>query len=367
MKRALVLACVLMLAVCLLAPAYAAAPKGGYVLLESMKNVPASTGEITLPEGLEKPVRVTGFSAEGTQLKLTLDRPAANLQINELDFSEGAEKVIFSQENASGAEVEITGNEYSVFIAYVYPDAAQKRHFVEEYNTWSGDMAFVRAELTLRADVSMFPSWNSGENIYSFREDGTLISETRTLSNKNAGFTRVVSFTPEGNTESCSLGWRSADYGGYELNVMLDAEGTPLSLDYRADGEAFKARSLPMTASAEEFEVLINNSFDPGEATMTVISDYPDAAPSMLRLATMTDLPPAGGPLPESARMWILSFGDYSDYEEYVVVTAEPLFLLQEKKIAPNTSVKDINGSPVDFASMPSAETPEFDVPVFKQ
>ena len=100
---------------------------------------------------------------------------------------------------------------------------------------------------------------------------------------------------------------------------------------------------------------------------MTVISDYPDAAPSMLRLATMTDLPPAGGPLPENARMWILSFGDYSDYEEYVVVTAEPLFLLQEKKIAPNTSVKDINGSPVDFASMPSAETPEFDVPVFKQ
>ena len=351
MKRALVVACVLMLAVCLLASAYAAAPKGGYVLLESMKTVPASTGEITLPEGLEKPVRVTGFSAEGTQLKLTLDRPAANLQINELDFSEGAEKVIFSQENASGAEVEITGNEYSVFIAYIYPDAAQKRRFVEEYNTWSGDMAFVRAELTLRADVSMFPSWNSGENIYSFREDGTLISETRT----------------EGNTESCSLGWRSADYGGYELNVMLDAEGTPLSLDYRADGEAFKARSLPMTASAEEFEVLINNSFDPGEATMTVISDYPDAAPSMLRLATMTDLPPAGGPLPENARMWILSFGDYSDYEEYVVVTAEPLFLLQEKKIAPNTSVKDINGSPVDFASMPSAETPEFDVPVFKQ
>ena len=186
MKRALVLACVLMLAVCLLASAYAAAPKGGYVLLESMKTVPASTGEITLPEGLEKPVRVTGFSAEGTQLKLTLDRPAANLQINELDFSEGAEKVIFSQENASGAEVEITGNEYSVFIAYIYPDAAQKRRFVEEYNTWSGDMAFVRAELTLRADVSMFPSWNSGENIYSFREDGTLISETRTLSNKNA-------------------------------------------------------------------------------------------------------------------------------------------------------------------------------------
>ncbi len=367
MKRTLALACALLLAFCLAASAQAAAPKGGYVLLESMKTVPASAAEITLPEGLEKPVRVTGFSAEGTQLKLTLDRPAANLQINELDFSEGAEKVIFSQENASGAEVEITGNEYSVFIAYIYPDAAQKRHFVEEYNTWSGSMAFVRAELTLRADVSMFPSWNSGENVYSFREDGTLISETRTLSNKNAGFTRTVRFMPDGGTESCTLGWRSADYGGYELNVMLDAEGTPLSLDYRADGEAFKARSLPMTASAEEFEVLINNSFDPGEATMTVISDYPAAASSMLRLATMTDLPPAGGPLPESARMWILSFGDYSDYEEYVVVTAEPLFLLQEKKIAPNTSVKDINGNPVDFASMPSAETPEFDVPGFKQ
>ena len=367
MKRTLILACVLLLTVCLLASAQAAAPKGGYVLLESMKNVPASAAEIVLPEGLEKPVRVTDFSAEGTQLKLTLDRPAANLQINELDFSEGVEKVIFSHENVSGAEVEITGNEYSVFIAYIYPDAAQKRHFVEEYDTWSGKMTFVRAELTLKADVSMFPSWNSGQNIYSFREDGTLESETRTLSNKTSGFTRTIRFAPDGNTETCSLGWRSADYGGYELNVMLDAEGTPLSMDYRADGEAFNARSLPLSADGSEFDVLLNNSFDPWDASWTIIDEYPAAAASVLHMATMTDLYPESSSLRDTARIWVLSFGDYSDYEEYVIVTEEPLFLLQDKKVVPNTSMKDINGNPVDFASMPSAESPEFDVPVFKQ
>ncbi len=367
MKRALVVACVLMLAVCLLASAHAAAPKGGYVLLESMKNVPASTGEITLPEGLEKPVRVTSFSAEGTQLKLTLDRPAANLQINELDFSEGVEKVIFAQENVSGAEIETTGNEYSVFIAHIYPDAAQKRHFIEEYDTWPGQMTFVSAELTLKADVSMFPSWNSGQNIYSFREDGTLESETRTLSNKTSGFTRTIRFAPDGKTESCHVGWRSADYGGYELNVTLDAAGTPLSMDYRADGEAFTARSLPLSAADGDFDVLMNNSFDPWDAASTILDEYPVAAASVLHMATMTDLFPDSSRIRDNARIWILSFGDYSDYEEYVIVTEEPLFLLQDKKIVPNTSVKDINGNPVDFASMPSAETPEFDVPVFKQ
>ena len=36
-------------------------------------------------------------------------------------------------------------------------------------------------------------------------------------------------------------------------------------------------------------------------------------------------------------------------------------------KINARDDLKDINGNPVDFASMPSAETPEFDVPVFRQ
>ena len=57
MKRALALVCVLIMAICLLTSAQAAAPKGGYVLLESLKNVPASAAEISLPEGLAKPVQ----------------------------------------------------------------------------------------------------------------------------------------------------------------------------------------------------------------------------------------------------------------------------------------------------------------------
>ena len=63
----------------------------------------------------------------------------------------------------------------------------------------------------------------------------------------------------------------------------------------------------------------------------------------------------------------MLTFGDYSDLEEYVVVAEDPVFVLKDKKIVPNTDAKDINGNPIDFASMPSAETPEFDTPVFKQ
>ena len=367
MKRALTLACVLILAICLVISAQAAAPKGGYVLLDSMKTVPVSAADVTLPEGLAQPVRVTEFSVENGQVSLTLDRPAANLQINELDFSEGAEKVIFAQENASGAVAEASGSDYSVFIAYIYPDAAQKRRFVEEYNTWSGKMAFVRSELTLRADVSMFPSWNSGENIYSFREDGTLLTETRTLSNKNSGLTRTVTFAPDGQAETCTLGWRSAEYGGYELNVELNPETVPLSLNYRSDDAAFMVRSLPLSADAADMEVLINNCYDPADATETIITDYSSAAASILPMATMTDLPPVSDGLAGSARVWVLTFGNYSDFEEYIVVAEDPVFVLKDKKIVPNTDAKDINGNPIDFASMPSAETPEFDAPVFKQ
>jgi len=366
MKRALALVCVLIMAICLLTSAQAAAPKGGYVLLESMKSIPAAAADIILPEGLAQPARVTEFSVDNGTVKVVLDRTVSCLQINELNFVEGAEKVIFSQENVSLGEAEKTGDDSSVFIVYIYPDENQKRRFVEEYNTWSGDLAFVRSELTQRADVSMFPSWNSGENTYSFREDGTLMSESRVLSNKNSGFTRTVSFAPGGQTESCLVGWRSAEYGGYELNVELDTKDVPLSLDYRADGEAFMVRSLPLGANAEDIEVLLNNSFDPADATVTIVEEYPSAAASLLRMATMTDLPPADGSL-DNARVWVLTFGDYSEFEEYVFVAEDPLFLLQDKKIVPNTGAKDINGNAIDFASMPSAETPEFDTPVFKQ
>ena len=169
MKRALTLAFVFIMAVCLAVSAQAAAPKGGYVLLDSMKTIPVSAAAITLPEGLAPTARITDFSVENGVVKLALDRMVSNLQINELDFNEGAEKVIFSKQNVSEAEAEKAGGDYSVFIVYVYPDETQARRFVEEYNTWTGDIAFVRSELTLRADVSMFPSWNSGENIYSFR------------------------------------------------------------------------------------------------------------------------------------------------------------------------------------------------------
>ena len=65
-------------------------------------------------------------------VKLALDRMVSNLQINELDFNEGAEKVIFSKQNVSEAEAEKAGGDYSVFIVYVYPDETQARRFVEE-------------------------------------------------------------------------------------------------------------------------------------------------------------------------------------------------------------------------------------------
>ena len=367
MKRALTLAFVLIMTLCLAVSAQAAAPKGGYVLLDSMKTIPTSAADITLPDGLAPTARITNFSVENGIVKLALNRMVSNLQINELDFSEGAEKVIFSRQNVSGAEAEMSGSDYSVFIVYVYPDETQARRFVEEYNTWPGDITFVRSELTQRADVSMFPSWNSGENIYSFREDGTLLSETRTLSSKNSGFTRTVNFAIGGETETCTLGWRSADYGGYELNLELDTKEIPLSLNYRSDGESFMVRSLPLSADDSDIEVLINNCYDPAEATATIISDYTSAAAAILPMATMTDLPPVSEGSLDNARIWVLTFGDYSDFEEYVVVAEDPIFVLKDKKIVPNTDAKDINGNPIDFASMPSAETPEFDTPVFKQ
>ena len=72
MKRALTLAFVLIMAVCLAVSAQAAAPKGGYVLLDSMKTIPVSAADITLPEGLAPTARITDFSVENGVVKLAL-------------------------------------------------------------------------------------------------------------------------------------------------------------------------------------------------------------------------------------------------------------------------------------------------------
>ena len=67
----------------------------------------------------------------------------------------------------------------------------------------------------------------------------------------------------------------------------------------------------------------------------------------------------------KDARIWVLSFGDFFDYQEYVFITKDPLFILKDKKAVPNSKAKDMNGDPIDFSAMPAVETPAFEAPRF--
>ena len=365
MKRVLILLCALTLTLCLAVTARAAAPKGGYVLLETMKNVPASAADVTLPEGLAGLAQVTEYTYEDGVVRLALDREVPGLEIRELNFVEGAEKVLFTGENAASAEAERTGNDSSVFIVGICPDAEHPK-FRQEYNTWSGTLSFVSAELTQKLDVSIYPAWNAGNVTWSFREDNTLLTEVRSLSNKNTTFTRTVSFAADGRAESCLVSWRSVTYGDYILDVELSPEGTPVAIECRNDEVSFLLRSEPLTADAETLRILRENSYDPFGYSEQAAAAYPELSQELLAqaLATVTDLAPAKDAM-EGARVWVLTFGDYSDFEEYMFVTEDPLFIVQGRKVVPNPSAKDIHGSPIDFASMPDAVTPDFDIPVF--
>ena len=132
------------------------------------------------------------------------------------------------------------------------------------------------------------------------------------------------------------------------------------------DEVSFLMRSEPLTADSETLRILRENSYDPYGYSEQAAAAYPELSQELLAqaLATVTDLAPAKDSL-AGARVWVLTFGDYADFEEYMFVTEDPLFVVQDRKVVPNTSAKDIHGTAVDFASMPAAETPAFDVPVF--
>ena len=84
--------------------------------------------------------------------------------------------------------------------------------------------------------------------------------------------------------------------------------------------------------------------------------------------STQTDLYPVNDALAEQlekARIWVVSFGDYVDFKEYVYISVDPLFLVKDGKAVPNKQAKDINGSAIDFGAMPELKLPAFDAPEF--
>ncbi len=360
MKRALTLLCAVMLVLLPLAGAHAAgSPKNGYILPEELKKIPAKASAVSLPEGLPEPARVTEFSvSDAGRLTLTLDREVPKLVVTEINFVDAVENTIFSKKNTDSAVAHRTGNEDSIFNVYIYWSG--DTGLTQEYNTWNGPLEFVRASLSDDAD--------GADAEYTFREDGTLISETRTVEDTKDRFVRTVTFGEDGKAVSCMVSWRQTGFGGYVLDAEFSPDGKLTGLECRTDDTTVVLRSAALDADDRTKLILRENCYDPVGFDEAVMAKYRGISKAAMSYATMTDLPPmeeADAKKVKDARIWVLTFGDFFDYEEYVFITKDPLFILKDKKAVPNSKAKDLNGDPIDFSAMPAVETPAFEAPRF--
>ena len=271
---------------------------------------------------------------------------------------EATENTIFSKKNTDSAVAHRTGNEDSIFNVYIYWNG--DTGLTQEYNTWNGPLEFVRASLSDDAD--------GADAEYAFREDGTLISETRTVEDTKDRFVRTVTFGEDGKAESCIVSWRQAGFGGYVLDAEFAPDGKLTGLECRTDDTTVVLRSAALDADDRTKLILRENCYDPVGFDEAVMGKYRGVSKAAMSYATMTDLPPLeeeDAKKAKDARIWVLSFGDFFDYQEYVFITKDPLFILKDKKAVPNSKAKDMNGDPIDFSAMPAVETPAFEAPRF--
>ena len=360
MKRVLTLLCAVMLALLPLAGACAASsPKNGYILPEELKKIPAKASAVALPEGLPEPARVTEFSVSNAgRLTLQLDREVPKLVITEINFVDATENTIFSRKNTDSAVAHRTGNEDSIFNVYIYWSG--DTGLTQEYNTWNGPLEFVRASLSDDAD--------GADAEYTFREDGSLISEIRTVEDTKDRFVRTVTFAEDGKAESCTVSWRQTGFGGYVLDAEFTPDGRLTGMECRTDDTAFILRSAALDAGDRAKMILRENCYDPISFDERIILNYKDISREALSFNTITDIPDAledALKKAQGARIWVLTFGDFFDYEEYVYIAKDPLFIIKDKKAVPNSKAKDLNGDPIDFSAMPAVETPAFEAPRF--
>ena len=376
MKRIVALALTLALALCLAVSADAAG--SGCALPETLRTVPASAEALSMPDTLPELARVNSFSVLDGLITLELDREVPSLKITELNFVELVESTIFSKKNTAAAETNRTGDDNSIFTVLLRweEDGAV---FEQEYNTWSGDLAFSRAEWIEEADPAAFPSWDSARRVLSFREDGTPESESWYLENEQENFTLTAVYGADGALESTEVSWVSAEYDGDILDAQLSADGVPLNVRCRGGKADFTVRSLPVNAEAQDLRNLMENSYNPAAFSSSLLASYPGLAARLYGLqpstatdlpATATDVPAADaggeageGEVTENTRIWEVSFGEYFDASVYVFVSDDPLLSVAGGAAALNPEAKDINGAPFAIGDDFTVETPVFEVP----
>ena len=397
MKRFTAILCIMLLALAAVLPA--GAETAVYLLPESLAAVPASVSGVSLPSGLPDPVRITSFSAKGSNVSLKLNSKVPSLKITELDFGKAEENSIFSKKDTASAEAHRAGKDTGILTVLLSWDL-DGLTYTREYNTWSGDLRFVNAGLTETADAAGFAPWTSAERELSFREDGSLLSEAWKLSDESGTFTRTALYGTDGQLERCTVAWRSAEYGGSLLEAGLAPDGTILSLQCRTDETDFIIKSVPVSAGQLQIWNLRDTCYDPEAFDASFRAAYPKLAAEYFSLddeepaevpaptrtptpaaplpATRTDLAsgtrtdlaasetpvPAGdGTATERSRIWLAAYGDYFESTIYTFVSDDPLFILQDGRAVPNPDALDVYGLPAAWAELETSATPAFGVP----
>lgn len=367
MKRIIIFLSALALALCMSLTALAGGPAGGYVIPEGLKTFPASLESLALPAELPEAVRITSFSAADGMVKIELDREVPQLKIYELNFMDGTENTIFSGKNLSSAEAHMAGKDNTIFtIEMVW----ELDNFIyrREYNTWSGELAFSGCTATEVADPAEYAPYTSVYRVLTFSEDAVLTSETWSLENDQDHFARIISYDAEGKASSSRVSWRSVDLTSYVLDATLDADGVLTALECRDGKTAFIAQSQKPDDDMNAVDGIRTGCYDPDAFDTELMKNYPAMREKAFGPSTATDLAPStmtdlAAAIPENARVWALSFGDYLDAQVYAFVTESPVFVLQDGKASLNPDALDINGTPIAVSKKLATQTPAFEIP----
>lgn len=378
MKRILCLACILALMLCSCSVALAAdAPSGGFKLPKPLKTVAATAEGMNLPEGLPGDVVAYDYLEENGRITLRLSEKVPSLKIKEMDYTEGIESTIFSKKNADYAETHRSSDSemrsLNITLTWKFEGGAV---YTKLYNTLPGFLMFSEATLVVPVDTEEFKGWDTVDRRISFREDGSLIRETWTLTSEKDTLIRTVSYGDDGKLDTILVSWRGNDFDGYILDIETTADGTLRSVQYRTRKTEFLARSIPLSSTQEELENFRYNSYDTDQFDRKFMVSYPVLAESVYGItapkpSTMTDLPATMTDLEifenpaeatEHTRIWELCLGDLFDAKVHVYLMDEPLLVLKGGKISPNAKVKDINGTVVSFKGM-DVKTAAFELP----
>ena len=362
MKRVLAILCAVLL-IAALPAAQAEEQATGFAVPELYKTISTQLDRAQLPADLPAEMTaVTAATLKGSSVSVELNAPVpslsvvqyaddedftvcaigentASLSADNLDDSLGVAKIILSRELSGGTLT----SEWAV---------------LED-----GLFEFLQCLYTTETEGAQFAPYTKEIREISLDQQGTVLSDIRTLNNDTDSFTLTMEYAASGSLTDYSCEW-SRNSDGSWLFVRSSADQVPSGISWHSETEDFTAYS-DRTEDYLAGTGIVLDAIDYNDSFLTALAEaYPrlpeprDDYPIEMAPATPTDLT---GAEPQGT-LWCLGFGPEENCDYQPFITADPLFLFGNNTVSLNAEAKDVNGAAPAFAGQVPA-LPAFELP----